>query len=280
MKLARFIRIKLLFVLLFFGLFAQAQDSLMVSQTKDSLFQKVRTFDCKVKLFTTDKLRNVFVVTPQNELLKFNAKGTNTFRFSNNRLGEITFIDATNPFNILLFYADYLTIVTVDRTLSPTGEFNLYDLDIVEVKCTAMSNDNNIWIYDDVSFRLKKISRDMEVIWESDNLSMLFEEELHPNFMLEKDNWLYVNNPTSGIWVFDNFGRYLKTIPIKNLTNFQVLDQQLLYREDGQLKAFHLESLSINNIAFSNQFDLKHELNIQKDFLYLLRDEDLSVYKY
>ena len=197
----------------------------------------------QAKYITSDKLQQCYTISKSNELVKYNAKGVVLFRFNNNRLGELSWVDATDPMNLLLYYPEYMTLITLDRTLNITGEFQLYDMDIAEVTAVAMANDNNIWLHDLVRARIIKINRQGNILNESGNLNLLFEDITPPNFMMEHDNLLYVNIPDRGILVFDNFAAFVKTIPIKNLKNFQILDKQLIYEEGNTVNSFHLQSL-------------------------------------
>ncbi len=235
-------------------------------------YQLLTKLDCKAKLFTTDKLRNVYVVNTANELQKYDETGTLLFEYNNNRFGNIGLVDATNPFSILVFYPDYMQVFILNRTLNVTGQISLFDLDIQEVKALGMSNDNNIWIYEDMNFRLKKLSRDGRVIQESEDLRVLLQEVLRPNFLLERENYVYLNDPDVGIAVFDLFGDYDRTIPIQNLMTFQVLEGQMIYQEGTQLVALNPLTLLKKKIALPEVFQKRKDIHVrlQKDRMYVL----------
>ncbi len=231
------------------------------------------------KYITSDKLQQCYTISKSNELVKYNAKGTALFRFNNNRLGELIWVDATDPFNLLLYYPEYMTLITLDRTLGMTGEFQLYDMDIAEVTAVAMTNDNNIWLHDQTRARIVKINKQGSILNESGNLNLLFENISPPNFMLEHDNLLYVNIPDRGILVFDNFATYLKTIPIKNLERFQIIDKQLIFEEGNAVNSFHLQSLLAHSLKLPFSYKQGDQLRIQKDVLFVLKNGRLLFYQ-
>ena len=68
--------------------------------------------------------------------------------------------------------SDYMTVMTLDRTLNQTLEFDLINLNLLEVKAIGMSNDNNVWLYDEVTFKLRKVDRKGQVLMESDDLNL------------------------------------------------------------------------------------------------------------
>ncbi len=253
--------------------------SFLPAQT-DSVYTLLKEIPVKATLLSTDKVQQCYIRTTDNDVVKYNAEGKEIFRFNNNNLGSLGMIDATNPFNILLYYPEYLTIVTLDRTLNQTSEFNLYNLDVVEVKAIGMSNDNNIWIYDDLAFKVKKINRRGVVLEEGDNLSLELGISIQPNFMLEKDNRLYVNDPSIGILVFDIYGNYIKTIDLKGLTDFQILNRQLIYVKEGLVHTFHLTSLFSNTLPLPPDVSTEDKIHIQQNRLYVLQKECIKIYRF
>lgn len=229
-------------------------------------------------LFTTDRLRNVYTVSKTNEVVKYNPEGVPQFRYNNNTFGELGYIDATDPFNLLLFYPDYRTVVLLDRTLSENGLFDLYDLDVIDVPAVGISSDNNLWIYDDVKFNVKKINRNGAVVLESNNISLVLGKTLYPNFILERNNQLYVNDSEVGILVFDLFGNYNKTLDIKGLQQFQVIDNQLIYQKEGQLQVYNLRSLQTRSLDLRLPLTGTYQVRIEKDRLYVQAGLLLKVY--
>ena len=259
-----------------FSLFAQENPP----QENDSIYTFLYKIPEKAISFTTDQLRQCYIIGPQNEVIKYDADGKELFRFNNNTLGTLAHIDATDPFNILLYYPDYLTVILLDRTLNKTGEYVLYDFDIVEGYAVGISNDNNLWIYDDRAFKIKKINREGEALIKSDDLSMILGTGIEPNFILERNNWVYVNDPMIGILQFDLFGTYVKTIPLKNLKTFQILNNQLVYSQEDQVFAFHLQSLATQSIPLPKFTSTDHRIRLQKDRLYIQKEDRVLLYSF
>ena len=224
----------------------------------------------KAKLLTTDKLQQFYLVDANNEVIKYNAKGKELFRFSNNQLGDLSHVDATDPFNVLLYYPDYLKVLTLDRTLNLTGEFDLQNLGLLYSQAVGMTNDNQLWVYDENVFKLRKVNRNGEILLESNDMSLLLDEEVIPNFVIERDNWVYLNVPNKGILVFDNFGRYTKLIPILT-ERFDIWQGHLVYQENEKLLAFHLRSLLIKELQGITALELGDQARLQGDRMFVAR---------
>lgn len=275
--------IRYLILLLFFSflIFPSCSAKIPSPPPDTSAYELIKKIEIQSKLIATDKLQQLYVITINNEVIKYSPDGKELFRFSNNTLGDLTHIDITNPFSVLLYYSEFMTVYTLDRTLNKTGEFSLFDLNLIDVETVGMSNDNNVWLYDLVFYKIKKINRNGEVLRESIiNLSNEFEKPLQPNFILERDNWLYVNDPNLGILVFDIYAQYQKTINLKGLTYFQIIDNQLIYKEKKQLKSFNLKSLSTKIIDLPEGVSSGNQIAIQKSRLFVRKRDGVEVYRF
>ncbi len=249
------------------------------SASKPLDYKLLHTLEISSPVFTTDQLRNVYTVTKTNEVIKYTPQGQIQFRYNNNTLGNLTFIDATDPFNLLLFYPDFRRVILLDRTLSETGAFDLFNLDVIDVPAVGISSDNNLWIYDDLKFNLKKIDRNGRVLQESNNISLVLGKTLEPNFILERDNGLYVNDPEIGILVFDLFGNYSRRIDVKGLVQFQIIDEQLIYWQNGALHVFNLKSLQTRSMDLQLSSNEEQLVRIEKDRLYVRTGPFLKIHQ-
>ncbi|MEM1319106.1 MAG: hypothetical protein AAGG75_02555 [Bacteroidota bacterium] len=239
----------------------------------------IKDLPLKAKFLTTDKLQQAYIVDDNNDVIKLSPQGQELFRYSNKTLGPLGYVDATDPFNVLLYYPEQLTVLTLDRTMNLTGEYRLWDLGLVGSGAVGLSNDNQIWLYDTNDFKLKKVDRKGNTLLESDDLSMTLNQFINPTFILERNNWVYLNEPELGVLVFDNFGNYARTIGIK--TNyFQLYEGQLLYPEKGQLMAFHLQSLLTSQIQKQLQLEEGDQVRVEKGVTYVARGKGgIEIYK-
>ena len=101
----------------------------------------------------------------------------------------------------------------------------------------------------------------------------------NPDFMVEKDNAVYLNDPSIGIMVFDIFGNYSKTVPIKGLKKFQVFQDQIVYFENNRLNAYGLISLDLKSIQLPDSADVLMAA-IQKNRMAVLKRDKVDFYRY
>ena len=255
---SRRITCQVVLLLLFsFSLSAQSKDS--------TSYQLLKTFPLQATFITSDALQQWYIATEEGQLLKYSKKGQLLFEYSNDRLGTIGMVDATNPFNILVYYPDLATIILLDRTLSEIKEINLFSLAIFEPQAIALANDNNIWVYDPIAAQLKKINRTGKILFQSKNLTQAIGLSIQPTFLLERNNQLFLSDPQQGIFIFDAFGQLQQQLPNLGVEQFQLSNQQLLYVQAGKLHAIALNSLETTSIRLPDiVIDTGHSILIKQ----------------
>lgn len=190
----------------------------------------------------SDHIGNFYVIN-NSTLKKFDTHGNFLFSYTDLSDGNIGSVDVTDPLKILLFNHDYGKIKFLDNKLSLQQDYlNLSIIGFNTCSLAAISSDNGFWIYDPQSVQLIKIDNSMKVIQSSGNIADLTSDVFDPDFMVETNNKVYINNPETGLAVFDKFGTYLKLIPLKNLEMFQIFNNIVYYIQNQ-----HLIALNLNN---------------------------------
>ena len=224
----------------------------------------------KASYFTVDKLGQIYLATPTNEVIKYSPEGKELFRYNNNTRGDLTYIDVTDPFNVLLFYPDFQTVAMLDRTMNERALMLLYDANIIEASAIGLARDNNIWVYDQVTFTLKKIGADGRVITDSGNLSAILNMPLYASQIIARDNFVYVYHPSEGLFIFDNFTQFYNKIPYKDFESFQLIDDLVLFYKKNELLAYHNKRLQSYTIPLPDQAKQAQKVHYQDEQYYLL----------
>jgi len=246
--------------------------------SQSAKYKIIKTIPVNATFLSSDKLGNCYTVNENYELFKYSSQGDILYRYNNVSLGRITYVGTTNPLKILVYYPDYSTIITLDNTLSQTGRINLFELGSNNVSAACVAIDNNIWIYDEVLFKLRKFDDKFNILAESEDLNVQLGLSVKAFFLLEKDNFLYLNDPELGFLVFDTYGTYYKTIPLKGVHQFQKIQDQLVFFKDGKLFAYHLLTFETEEISLPGSDAIT--ATIEKDRLFILRKGQLDLYSY
>ncbi len=162
-------------------------------------------------------------------MVKYLPNGKFFARYSDLKLGNITTLDATNPLKLVVYYRDYQTIVFLDNQLSVNSDVvSLQSLGYEQTDLVCAGANNSFWIYHKQNNELIRFDQNSKMIASTGNLKQILRTELAPNYMLESNNYLYLNCPETVIYVFDIFGAFSKIISINGLKQFQVNDN-LIY---------------------------------------------------
>ncbi len=257
------------FILTFFFLCSFAADE----------FTNVKTIPVEATFMTTDNIGNCYVVGANNQVTKYNNQGVPEANFSNKNFGNLKLVDATNPLKVLLFYADFNQVVALDNKLSVRSETALRDINILQPLLICTSMNEGMWIFDQQDFQLKRLDLNLQVVQESGNIIQITGQKIEPIQLLEANNYVYLNNPLTGILIFDLFGSYYKTIPVKGINCMQVSGDELMYYKDLKLVKYNLKTFEESALALPSSADsLTLSVRVEQLKMYLLKKQQLNIY--
>jgi hypothetical protein len=228
--------------------------------------------------FTTDNFGNAYVIT-ENQLFQFDTLGKLKANYSERNAGNLHSIDVSNPLKMLLFYPDFAQLQILDSKLALQSTINLRDLNIIQPVAACQSLQGGYWIFDLQDYQLMKMDLNLQLKVESGNVTQTLGYSPVPNFVLEHDNNIYLNNPSTGILVFDLYAAYIKTIPIDSLKSFQIIGNELLFVKDNTLMKHNLKTLEQSQV-FLPSHDSLISSRIEQQQLYLLTTSSLNFYSY
>jgi hypothetical protein len=230
---------------------------------------------------TSDDLGNVFTVK-DNRIEKYGPGGKKLHTYSNNYAGEITFADTRDPFKILLFYQDFGQVEFLDQSLSlSAGSVNLSNLGLELVSLACASYQGGFWVYDPLKAELIRVSQALEISERTGNLQQATGYSLNPNFMIERDNFIYLNNPGSGILIFDKYGSYYKIVPVKGLKSFQVFNHKIIFTENDQISMYdtRLNELNTAGLPLTGARSVAVCLSTRPQMLFMLAGDELFFFQ-
>ncbi len=264
---------------------AQTTDSTKVEQVRgepisNTTYILEKTIPIQGRFMTVDHLENIYVISTENEIIKYSKEGEELYQFSYDQLGNATFMDATNTFNILVYYRDYQTVIILDRFLNLTAKFDFYQADALDTDAICMSNDQNVWLYDSPNAQLKKVNAVGEIFFESQTLLPLVEEGFSPTFMTERDNMVYLWEEGKPIHRFDLFGKYLGTETFTMPEPFQIWNDVFISKSKQGIHLYNPEFNALDVINFPKDIQEPISINVWKDHLFILDDSGVSVFTF
>jgi len=229
-------------ILLLFGL--NLCMPLFAQTSADTSFRLTLTLPAQVRFATADNLGFIYLITQQNAIEKYSPEGRLLTRYTNNRLGAAAAIDVSNPLKALVWYADFRTVIFLDRSLTILGELNLIAAGYPEVRAIASAQDGNLWLYDEIRFQLRKVSPEGTTLFESQAMNQIQSGRLQITCLHDDGNEVLASDSAVGLLQFDIYAQFQKTLPWKGITTFQVEQNRLIYPVDNVLHIEHLQALA------------------------------------
>ncbi|MBL4655545.1 MAG: hypothetical protein JKY33_06965 [Bacteroidia bacterium] len=258
-------------------IFIQIFFILLLNPTSQEL-KLVKSLPLQAITFTTDNTGNYYIVSPQNEIIKHKQDGTLLATYDDKTRGEISSVNTSIPLEVFLFYQDQHQIVYLDNTMSQKSTIDLEQYNLTQVSLACPSYDKGIWVYDEFDFELKKYDTQLNLVQKSGNLNSLVGTSMEPNYLTENNDWVYLNNPTSGILVLDIYGTYSKTIPILAIDQFQVKGDYIYYLKENKLHSYHIKTLEDRIIFVEGNIEF-NSVRVEKERVFLMTKDQLYIYE-
>jgi hypothetical protein len=264
--------ISVLFLVSCLNSFSQASKT-------DSLFVLKKSIRGIFSDFTIDNLGNLYLVNQSGQLKKLSAAGDSLAVFNNVRqYGKIDLMDVTNPLKLLLYFKDFGTILILDRFLNTRGIVDLRKQQLFQVRAIGQSYDNNIWVFDELENKLKRIGEDGRVLDQSTDFRLLFDSTPSPQYIIDQNRQLYLYDSLKGVYLFDYYGAFKNRIQLKGWSEFTVIANTLYGRDAGMLYKYEPGTLNLQQYAIPSAMRDAKKIKFARDNLYLLRDDRLEVY--
>lgn len=246
-----------------------------------SLYAQQYTFIAKIdtaaKMATVDNLGNLFVVTPKNELLKFNSQGKFLWNYTNKSYGDLVQLDVTDPLRVILYYPSYQQVVVLNNNLSEISKYSFNQNPNVQITLIASANNNGFWAYDQINRELRKLTNYFIDDLKSGNIYQRNGFDMEANFMLTDDQQVYINDATAGVRIFDKYGNFVKTAAIYPQRGFEVDDGKIYFTENSQLISYDYLTFERKPLPLPEKLENDKAI-FRFNRLLILKEKDLTLW--
>jgi len=268
-------RKKILSLLIIFKIFFAPS----VFAQQDSLFRFIHQIDIPVSSFTVDNIGELYIITPENQLKKYDEKGDSIGVFNEvTKYGKLAYVDAQNPWKTILFYRNFATIVLLDKYLKVTTAINLRNQNIFQVRAVTSSYDNNIWLFDEQDNKLKKIDDNGNLLSETIDLRLLFDSVPNPVKIIDRDGFVYLYDPQKGIYIFDYYGSFKTKLTFLHWTDLQVFDKTIYGFDKENLYKYSPPIPDVTVYKLPQELQNNTSVKLASHKIYMLKNNLLSVY--
>jgi hypothetical protein len=229
--------------------------------------------------FSVDNLGNIYVINAANQLKKLSAHGDSLAVFNDvRRFGNIGSIDVTNPLKILVYYRDFATVIELDRFLNMINSIDLRTQNILQAKAVGLAYDNNVWVFDELDARLKRIGDDGTLVDQSTDFRQLFDTVPDPVSILDRDGLVYLYDTARGVYIFDHYGTVKTHLDLSGWKDFDVIGKNMLGRDEHTFYRYQQSTLNLQEEPIPAAYRGASRIHITPMVIYVLKKTGLEVY--
>jgi len=266
-----FLRSTIIFFLLLSALLSVAQPN--------AGFTLSKRISAEIADFTVDNLGNIYLLSKENQLKKLNANGDSLGVFNDvRRYGKISFIDATNPLKLLIYYKEFTMILELDRFLNVINTIDLRKLNILQAKAVGLAYDNSVWVYDELEAKLKRVGDDGSLVDQTTDFRQLFDQAPDPLVIRDQGGLVYLYDSVKGVYAFDHYGALKTHVVLAGWQDFDVIDKSLLGRNAQKFFKYQLTSLNVQEETVPAAYLDALKIRITPTAVYVLKEKGLEIY--
>ena len=252
----------------------------MFGQENISL-QPLATIADSINDFSVDNLGNIYLFTGLQQIKKLDNKLDSLGVFNNvKRYGQPNSIDVSNPLKVLLFYKDFNTILVLDRFLNMRSTVDLRQSNIFQCSAIAQAYDNNMWVFDELENKIKKIDENGKLLLESPDLRIMYEEPPRPTSLEDYNKYVYAYDSSKGLLVMDYFGAFKNLVAFKGWQNVHGMSKGIAATDSTGLIYYVPGTITTQHSNLPSSILQSKKIRISGTKLYALQaDGRLHIYQ-
>jgi hypothetical protein len=254
----------LFFIIVFLLQFSLKQDEVVVK------------LNASPEIFACDHLDNVYIYS-NSTLQKFNNQGSVESKYSSMGYGNLSSIDVSDPFRIVLFYKEFNTIVILDNKLNQIGEaYQLDKLGFSAVDAVCKSKQSGIWILDSYAQKLMLYSLNPKGFIHEIDLARYTKPINYLEIIVENGEDILLFGKGKSVLIFNQLGGKLGIVNACPENAFQVKGRNLYYVNQNHLLRFDFstEQLDTLNLEGFEKFD---DVKIGNEKMFVLNKDTLTI---
>ena len=250
---------------------------LCLSKSKAQEFQFIAKIDTVAKLASVDNFGNLFVVTPKNEVLKYNPQGKFLWNYTNKTFGDITQLDVTDPLRVILFYPGFQQIVVLNNNLSEISQYSFNQNPEKQITLIASANNNGFWVYDQINRELKKLTNSFTDDLKTGNIYQRNGFDMQANFMVSDEQYVFINDVQEGVRIFDQYGNFVKTAVIEAENEFEVNGSEIYFFKNKKLMGYNYLTFEYKEVLLPTKSNISNAL-LRFNRLIILNEKGLTLW--
>ncbi len=155
---------------------------------------------------------------------------------------------------------------------------DLRDAGVFQVKAIGLSYDNNVWVYDEVENKLKKISEEGRLISETPDLRQAISEAISPQHIIDAEGMVYLYDSLKGLYAFDYYGTLKKKYFIPNWQSLRVIKKSILGVLNDSIYRYDMDTFVSRQHKLPASISNARKIYFTGERIYALKNDALEIY--
>ena len=227
--------------------------------------KEIKTFEVSdtIVFATVDRPGDLYLVTTNGQIQKYDKDGKLLVVYKHKLVPTI--FEGRDGAKLFAYYRSEQQYDYLSPSFEPLNSYKIDPAFAIEPYLICTSGEHKLWVLDKADHSLKKVNvQKGEVEIEVQIDSTLIQNAESFITMREYYGFIFLLNPSRGIYIFNGMGRHIKTIDVKGIQTFNFFGEELYYSKGNKLTFVDLFN------ADSREVDL-----IQPAKITLLTDERL-----
>jgi hypothetical protein len=166
-----------------------------------------------------------------------------------------TLFDPRDGARLFVYYRDDQHYEFLNPSFESIASYKVDAAFAIQPWLICPSGEYKLWILDKMDNSLKKIDvRASEVEVEVVVDYALIQNVEAFKTMREYQNFVFLLDPSRGIYIFNSLGRHLRTIAAPGIPSFNFLGEELYYLKAGKLELFNLFSAETRQLEIDPRY--------------------------
>ncbi|MBE9489938.1 MAG: hypothetical protein IMY67_06565 [Bacteroidetes bacterium] len=216
-----------------------------------------------------DSYNDTFYIKDQ---VLYKKTENNLFNFKEFQLGTIQSVDIINPMNIVVYYADFNTVVLLDNKLAEIERIRFNDLsEFINTSTATLAANTSLWLFNIDAQQLESYN------YRSKN-KVLVSQPINGEVLSQTSNYNFCFVLTDEkIRSYNIYGSLLTEIDHVGFEKIVQLNENLIALKDNELYYIDKKTQEITKIK-SPEINIK-DLQLTQDFLYIYDEKQVHTFK-
>jgi len=216
----------------------------------------------RLEQLALDNRGQIYFADGSGGIYQLDRLGNAVNHFSWERRGRITHLDADRTVNIFAFSETLQEYVILDRFLNPVANKRVDETEVGFAQSATLGNNNALWLFDESNLELIRLDYRRQQVMQQQPLGLVLgKEDLQVKEIREYRNSLYLRS-SDAVYVFDNQGNYLKSLPYDRDAKLAFYQDNLFYVQMGSLVRLNLQSGERIRYSLPSGLD-RHDVQLQ-----------------